>query len=89
MRCVLVFQVPDESPTFNFTGPSEMLLGSSAVYRVDMYMPYPSTTLVSTIVRSTLNSSARINEFRGFISKSEISFRFIMKFYTQYITFIS
>lgn len=39
-------QVPAESPTFNFTGPSEVEIGSSAVFRVDMFLPYDSIDLV-------------------------------------------
>ncbi|KAJ8301559.1 hypothetical protein KUTeg_020546 [Tegillarca granosa] len=33
------------SPTFNFTGPASMAIGSAAVFQVDMYLPKPSTAL--------------------------------------------
>ncbi|XP_041348817.1 uncharacterized protein LOC121368242 [Gigantopelta aegis] len=34
-----------EVPTFNFTGPSTMAIGSAAVFQVDMFIPYPSVFL--------------------------------------------
>ena len=40
-----IFQVPTVQPTFNFSGPSEMDIGSSAVFKVDMFIPYPSIAL--------------------------------------------
>ncbi|KAK3109020.1 hypothetical protein FSP39_021316 [Pinctada imbricata] len=34
-----------DSPTFNFTGPSVLPIGSAAVFETDMYLPYPSTDI--------------------------------------------
>lgn len=33
-------------PMFNYTGPSIVAIGSSAAFRVDMFIPYPSVSLV-------------------------------------------
>ena len=41
----LLFQAVTESPTFNFTGPDSLPIGSAAIYEVEMYLPYPSTNL--------------------------------------------
>ena len=32
-------------PTFNFSGPPEAEIGSSIMFKIDMYIPYPSVSL--------------------------------------------
>ena len=41
-----VFQDVPDSPQFNVTGPEEVQAGASAVFRVDMYLPFPSIDLM-------------------------------------------
>lgn len=33
------------TPSFNFTGPTVFPIGSAAIFEVEMFLPYPSTTL--------------------------------------------
>lgn len=39
------YDVSSQNPQFNMTGPSEISHGASAVFRVDMYLPYPAVNL--------------------------------------------
>ncbi|XP_067685457.1 uncharacterized protein [Haliotis asinina] len=43
--CITDVETFSATPTINFTGPDQMSIGSSAVFRVDIYMPYPAVTL--------------------------------------------
>ena len=45
MSTSILYQTVSESPTFNYTGPDTLPIGSAGIFEVDMYLPYPSSSL--------------------------------------------
>ena len=39
-------QTTDTIPSFNFTGPDDVMIGASSVFYLDMYIPYASSRLI-------------------------------------------
>ena len=46
---ILFSQDVDDNPIFNYTGPEEVAMGSTSVFQVDMYIPYPAIDLTFDI----------------------------------------
>ena len=42
---ICVFQSSFGTPSFQFTGPAQLEIGATSVFRVEMTIPYPSSTI--------------------------------------------